>query len=223
MTVREKKELALTLTRRLCEVYPSGECALEYNGDAWRLLCMAILSAQCTDKRVNEVSVELFSRFPTAEALADAPLDDIAEIIRPCGLYTAKAKHLKESSRILVSDFGGELPSDMDSLLTFSGVGRKVANLLRGDIFGLGGIVVDTHFMRICARLGFYPETLRDPAKIERIFTPLLAREYHTGLCHRIVFFGRDYCSARSPLCTECPINDICRKYQKGNKDRRIK
>ena len=116
---------------------------------------------------------------------------------------------------MLVDEFDGELPSDMQSLLSLPGVGRKIANLLRGDVFGLGGIVTDTHFIRICARLGFYSESERDPHKVERIFTPLLPTEMQTDFCHRIVFFGREYCRAQSPRCDVCPLCDLCQKHRR--------
>ena len=210
MTQKEKKELARHTAAVLAELYPSAECALMWQGEPWKLLCMARLSAQCTDKKVNSVCERLFAVYPTPEVLAAAELEDIEEIIRPCGLYRMKAKNLRDSMIMLMEKYGGVLPSDMDELLSFPGVGRKIANLLRGDIFGLGGVVCDTHFMRICARLGFYPESLRDPYKIERLFEPLLAREEQTDFCHRIVWFGREVCTAQRPRCDVCALSDCC-------------
>ncbi len=217
MTLSQQKKLALEISTALEELYPEAECALKWQGDPWRLLVMSRLSAQCTDKKVNAVSAALFSKYPTPEAMAEAELSDIEKLIRPCGLYRKKAENLRDSSRMLLEDFGGELPSDMDALLSFPGVGRKIANLLRGDVFGIGGIVTDTHFIRICGRLGFYPEAEKNPAKIERIFTPLLPQELHTDFCHRIVMFGRDVCKAQSPECITCHLKGkgLCKKGKK--------
>lgn len=216
MTQREKKQLAVKVADVLSEVYPNAECALEWGGrEPWRLLVMSRLSAQCTDKKVNDVSRTLFERYPTARAMAEADIGELESIIRPCGLYRMKAKNIKEALRQLIDDFGGELPSDMDALLSLSGVGRKIANLLRGDVFGLGGVVTDTHFIRICRRLGFYSDKITDPKKIEAIFIPLLPTEMQTDFCHRIVFFGREYCSSQSPKCAVCPLIELCKYKEK--------
>ena len=177
---------------------------------------MARLSAQCTDARVNIVCRELFAEFPTAGAMAEGDLARIEELVRPCGLFRTKAKSIKEMSEIIVSRFSGEIPSDMDELLALPGVGRKIANLIRGDLYGLGGIVADTHCIRICGRLGFYPESEKDPVKVEKILTPLVPTEEQTDLCHRLVWFGRETCMARSPRCKECILNDVCKKANKN-------
>ena len=218
MTNKEKKQLALRTDEVLAELYPTAECALEWGGEPWKLLIMARLSAQCTDKKVNDVSKKLFALYPTPEAVASAAVEDIEEIIRPCGLYRMKAKNICECMRILTEKYGGELVSDMDTLLSFPGVGRKIANLLRGDIFGIGGIVCDTHFIRITGRLGFHPESMSDPYRIEKLFDPLLPKERQTDFCHRIVWFGRDVCKASSPRCGDCPLRDECRYNKKINK-----
>ena len=216
MTQKQKKQHAQKVAEALCELYPDAECALEWGGrEPWRLLVMSRLSAQCTDKKVNDVSRTLFRAYPTMQEMAAADLETLESIIRPCGLYRMKARNIKESIRQLIEDFDGVLPSDMDSLLSLSGVGRKIANLLRGDVFGLGGIVTDTHFIRICRRLGFYSDRVTDPKKIEELFTPLLPREMHTDFCHRIVFFGREYCSAQSPKCSTCPLSELCKYKEK--------
>ncbi len=214
MTKTEMKRKAEETAALLAELYPEAECALKWEGDPWRLLVMSRLSAQCTDKKVNLISVPLFEKYPTPEAMAKAELCELEEIIRPCGLFRMKAKNLRDSSLLLLEKYNGILPSDMDELLSLPGVGRKIANLLRGDVFGLGGIVTDTHFIRICGRLGFYPEKEKDPHKIERIFTPLLAEDMHTDFCHRIVMFGRDVCRAQSPLCEQCKLKEagLCKK-----------
>ena len=200
---------------RLEARYPSAECALEYGGEAWKLLVMGRLSAQCTDVRVNIVCRELFSKYPTYSALADAPLEDIEEAVKPCGLYHTKAKNIKDSCAMLRDEFGGVLPDTMDELLRFPGVGRKIANLLLGDVYKKPAIVTDTHCIRICGRLGFYPESLKDPYKTELILTKLCEPQKQSDFCHRIVFFGRDVCSARSPKCGECPLSDLCEHFKK--------
>ena len=205
----------LEIIAALKEIYPNAECALEYGGDPWRLLVMGRLSAQCTDARVNVVCRELFSVFPTAESMAYGELSRIEEIIKPCGLYRMKAQNIKDASRMLVEDFGGVLPSDMDDLLKFPGVGRKIANLLIGDIFGGDAVVCDTHCIRICGRFGMYPESLKDPTKIEKILRELIPTGEGADFCHRIVWFGRDTCTARSPLCTACPIRGLCARGTK--------
>jgi len=218
VTKREKKQRLSLIVDRLKTVYPDAECALEYGGDPWRLLIMGRLSAQCTDARVNNVSKELFSVYPTAEAMANAPISDIERIIKPCGLYKMKADNIKEASKMLLEKYGGELPDEMDELLKLPGVGRKIANLLLGDIFGKPAIVCDTHCMRICGRFGMYPEGLRDPVKIEKILTELMDTNEGSDFCHRIVLFGRDTCDARKPLCLECPLCDLCLHYETEEK-----
>lgn len=210
-----KKERMTEVIRILKENVRS-DCALEYEGDPFKLIVMARLSAQCTDARVNIVSKGLFKRYPSALEMANADLCELEEIIKPCGLYHTKAKSLIEMSQSLINDFEGTVPSDMDALLSLSGVGRKIANLIRGDLFGLGGVVADTHCIRICGRLGFYPETLKDAVKVEKILTPLVPSEEQTDLCHRLVWFGRDVCTARSPKCNACPLAENC----KGNRNK---
>ena len=149
MTKSEKKKRLSLIIERLKEIYPDAECALHYDGDPWKLLVMGRLSAQCTDARVNLVCEELFKRFPDAESMAYGDLKEIEEIIKPCGLYRMKADNIREASRMLLTDFGGELPDNMDDLLKLPGVGRKIANLLLGDVFGKEAIVCDTHCIRI--------------------------------------------------------------------------
>ncbi len=210
MTEQQKKERIAAIVARLEELYPAAECALEYQGEPWRLLIMGRLSAQCTDARVNIVCRDLFAHFPTLSELADAPLSEIEEIVRPCGLFHTKAANIKDSCLMLRDEYGGELPSDMDELLKFPGVGRKIANLLRGDIFGLPAIVADTHCIRICGRFGMYPEELKTPEKVEMILSRLVEAEKQSDFCHRVVLFGREFCTARSPRCEECPLRDLC-------------
>ncbi len=211
---KSKKERLALIIARLEEIYPDSFCALEYGGDPWRLLVMGRLSAQCTDARVNIVCKELFATYPDAASLANAPLSDVERIIRPCGLYHTKAESIIEASRMLCEEYGGVLPDSMDELLKFAGVGRKIANLLLGDIYHKPAIVADTHCIRICGRLGFYPETLKDPYKVELILSELAPPEKQSDFCHRIVQFGRDVCSARSPKCLGCPLGEYCKKNQ---------
>lgn len=215
MTKKEKKERLAAIVDRLKTVYPEAVCSLEYEGDPWRLLVMGRLSAQCTDARVNIVCRELFSEFPNAESLAYAELSRVEEIVKPCGLFRTKAESIIAASRMLVEDFGGELPDTMDELLLFPGVGRKIANLLLGDIFAKPAVVCDTHCIRICGRLGMYPEKEKDPTKIERILTELIDPAEGSDFCHRIVLFGRDVCTARSPLCEGCPLSELCEKNRR--------
>lgn len=210
MTKKEKRERLCAIDRALAALYPRAECALEYGGDPWRLLVMGRLSAQCTDKKVNIVSKELFFAFPNARAMADGDIAQIERIIKPCGLYRMKAANIKEASRILVDDMNGELPDTMEGLLKLPGVGRKIANLLLGDVFGKPAIVCDTHCIRICGRLGMYPESLKDPTKIEFILRDLMDAARGSDFCHRIVLFGREICTARSPMCESCPLGELC-------------
>lgn len=188
--------------------YPAAECALRWQGDPWRLLVMAILSAQCTDARVNLVSETLFAHYPDAASLAAAPAAAIENEIRPCGFYHTKAASLRATAILLLEDYGGTVPSDMDALLTLPGVGRKIANLIRGDVFGLPGIVADTHCIRLSGRLGFVPAAEKNPQKVERALTAVIPPEEQSDFCHRLVMFGREICSARSPRCGECPFRD---------------
>ena len=207
---KARTERFALIVGELERLYPEAECALEYGGEPWRLLVMGRLSAQCTDARVNIVCRELFERFPTCEALADAPLDEIEAIVRPCGLFRTKAANIKDACRMLCEDFGGVLPDNMDDLLRLPGVGRKIANLLLGDIYKKPAIVADTHCIRICGRLGAYPETLKDPHKVEIILSELIEPEKQSDFCHRIVQFGRDTCTARSPKCDACRLRELC-------------
>ena len=217
MTKAEKKKRLSEIIERLKEIYPEAECALHYGGDPWKLLVMGRLSAQCTDARVNIVCEELFRVFPTAEAMASGDITEIERIVKPCGLYHTKAESIKAASIMLINDFGGQLPDNMDDLLKFPGVGRKIANLLLGDVFGKEAIVCDTHCIRICGRLGMYPEKLKDAAKVEKILRELMDLKEGSDFCHRIVFFGREVCSARNPGCDSCPLADLCLKREKEN------
>lgn len=208
----DKKKAAL-IVAELEKIYPEAQCALQSGGDGWKLLIMGRLSAQCTDARVNIVCNSkggLFERFPTLESVADCDLSELEEIVRPCGLYRTKAKNIRDACRMLVDDYNGVIPDDMDELLKLPGVGRKIANLLLGDIYRKPAIVADTHCIRICGRLGFYPESVKDPVKVEKILAPVIEPEKSADFCHRIVNFGRDVCTARSPKCGDCPLSGLC-------------
>jgi endonuclease-3 len=214
MNKKEKITRMAQIVEALKEVYPTAECALAYEGDPWKLLVMGRLSAQCTDARVNLVCKELFAKYPNAQAMAEAPLSDIEEIVRPCGLYRMKAESIQNASKMLLEEYGGILPNDMDELLRLPGVGRKIANLLLGDIYHQPAIVADTHCIRICGRLGMYPMTWKDPHKVERTLSELVAGEESSDFCHRIVNFGREWCTARAPHCETCPLAErgLCEK-----------
>ncbi|MBE6713855.1 MAG: endonuclease III [Ruminococcaceae bacterium] len=210
------KERAARVLAALEELYPNAACSLEADGDPWKLLVMARLSAQCTDERVNIISKGLFEAFPTAGKMADGPIEEIEGLIKSCGLYRGKAKSIKETSKIIAEKYACRVPDTMEELLALPGVGRKIANLILGDVYNKGGIVSDTHCMRICGRLGFYPEDKKDPRLTERIMTPLIDKEKQSGFCHRLVLFGRDICTARSPKCRQCPMRDFCLHFEKA-------
>ena len=198
------------IVERLKDIYPESVCALEYGGEPWKLLVMGRLSAQCTDARVNIVCRELFKKYPTADALADADIGELEEIVRPCGLFRTKADSIKRACIMLRDDFGGVIPETMDELLLLPGVGRKIANLLLGDIYKKPAIVADTHCIRICGRFGMYDTKLKDPTKVEMIMRELVEPAEQSDFCHRIVQFGRDRCTARSPKCDGCPLRELC-------------
>ncbi len=207
MTKSQKKERMIKIVEALEELYPEALCSLEYEGDAWKLLVMGRLSAQCTDERVNIVCRDLFKSFPNARSMANAPIEEIEEIVKPCGLFRMKAKNIKDASIRLIRDYDGQVPSDIDELLKFEGVGRKIANLLLGDLYKKPAIVADTHCMRICGRFRMYKEGMKDPYKTELILGELVEPKEQSDLCHRLVLFGREYCTARAPRCGECPLN----------------
>lgn len=208
---KAKRERMARIVAALEEIYPRSVCALEYEGEPWKLLVMGRLSAQCTDARVNIVCKTLFGEFPTLSDLADAPIERIEDIVRPCGLFRTKAANIKDACTMLRDEYGGVLPDSMDELLKFAGVGRKIANLLLGDIYHQAAVVADTHCIRICGRLGMYPESLKDPYKVELALSELIEPEKQSDFCHRIVQFGRDVCSARAPKCESCPLGELCK------------
>ncbi|NCA67848.1 MAG: endonuclease III [Clostridia bacterium] len=194
--------IAADVVKAFYEEYQPLECALEYGGDAFKLLIMAILSAQCTDRQVNAVSAELFRRFPDARSIAESEPGELEKYIYSTGFYNTKAKSIRSCCRTLIDEFGGSVPFEMSDLLKLGGVGRKVANLIRGDIFGLGGIVADTHMIRISNRLGLVNS--KNPYIVEKTLSPLIPLELQSGFCHRTVVFGREICRAKKPKCGEC-------------------
>jgi endonuclease-3 len=201
---------AAEVCRRLEAYYPDAQCALESGGDPWRLLVMARLSAQCTDARVNVVCRDLFAAYPDAAAMAAASEESVEELIRPCGLFRTKAESIRAFSRVITEEYGGRVPDTMEELLALPGIGRKIANLILGDVYGKGGIVADPHCIRICGRLGFYPEDQRDPLATERAMSPLVPADQQSDFCHRLVLYGREVCTARAPKCAECVLKDVC-------------
>ena len=205
ISLTQRKKRAQEVILVLSEIYPDADCTLSSGGDAWKLLEMTRLAAQCTDKRVNEVSVGLFEKYPTPQAMAEADISELEEIVKPCGLYHMKAKDLKESSRQIVEEFGGKVPDNMEDLLKLSGVGRKIANLILGDIYDKPGIVSDTHCIRISRRLGL--TDTKDPKKNEEQLSEIIPVKERAVFCHRLVDFGRDTCRAKNPLCENCPFN----------------
>lgn len=215
LTQKQKKEKISAIVHALKEIYPSALCSLEYEGEGWKLLVMGRLSAQCTDERVNIVCRDLFKEYPTAKSLADAPIEEIERLVKPCGLYKMKASSIKASMNRLINDYNGVIPDNMEELLKFEGVGRKIANLLLGDLYHKPAIVADTHCMRICGRFGMYKEGQKDPLKTERIMSALIEPSEQSDFCHRMVLFGREYCTAKNPKCNICPIYELC----KGDKE----
>jgi endonuclease-3 len=193
---------------RLLATYPDAHCALDFT-NAYELLCATILSAQCTDKRVNMVTPSLFAKYPNAPALAAARQEDVEEIIRSTGFFRSKAKSLIGMAAALVERHGGEVPADMDALVVLPGVGRKTANVILGNAFGRNdGIVVDTHVTRLANRLGLASGD--DAVKLERALQPLFPQERWTMLSHLLIEHGRQICDARKPRCGECPLEDVC-------------
>lgn len=212
MPMRTKAD-AKTIVELLKQAYPLAECSLTYD-DAWQLLVSVRLSAQCTDARVNIVTAELFARYPTLEALAGAGAEAIEAIVKPCGLGKSKARDIAAMTRMLIDEYGGKVPQAMEDLLRLPGVGRKSANLIRGDIFGLPAVVADTHCIRMANRLGFVTDCT-DPVKVERALVKVLPPEESNDFCHRCVLHGRAVCTARKAMCENCCLRAVCRTGRK--------
>ncbi len=191
----------------LKKLYPEAVCSLDYT-EPLHLLIATRLAAQCTDARVNLVTPVLFSKYPTLEALSEAPVEDIEEIIKSCGLYKTKAKDISALCKMIRYDLGGVMPDTLEGLIKLPGIGRKTANLMMGDVYGQPAVVADTHCIRISNRLGLCDS--KDPYKVEQQLRAICDPAESNDLCHRFVLFGRDICTARSPKCSECPIADLC-------------
>ena len=196
------------IIEELKKLYPDAICSLDYRKD-YELLFSVRLAAQCTDARVNLVTPALFERFPTLEAFAAATPDEVGEYVRSCGFWRAKAKDIVGSAQMLLSDFGGRVPDNMDDLLRLPGVGRKTANLILGDVYGQEGYVCDTHCIRITGRLGI-TDGSKDPLKVEQQLRKVIPPEESNNFCHRMVLHGRALCMARGPQCGECPLKELC-------------
>lgn len=207
LTTEEKRIRAEKAVDILKERYPDAVCALNFGGDPWRLLVMGRLSAQCTDARVNIVCEELFRRFSDAKTMAAAPVEEIEKLVFSCGVYKVKAQNIKDFSAIICERFGGKVPDTMEDLLTLPGVGRKIANLILGDIYGKPAIVADTHCIRISNRLGLCDS--KTPEKVEKTLVSLVPPEEQSDFCHRLVMFGREVCDAKKPKCEECPFKNF--------------
>lgn len=206
-----KEELALEVIERLKKEYPLAQCTLDYD-QAWKLLVSVRLAAQCTDARVNVVVEDLYAKYPDVEALAEAPVEAIEEIVRPCGLGKSKARDISACMKILRDQYQGKVPENFDALLKLPGVGRKSANLIMGDVFGKPAIVTDTHCIRLVNRIGLV-DGIKEPKKVERALWKIIPPEEGSDFCHRLVYHGRDVCTARTaPFCEKCCLKDICEK-----------
>lgn len=204
------------MNRRLAEAYPDARCELDFTTPL-ELLVATVLSAQCTDVRVNQVTPRLFARFPDARSYLEADPEEIEEIIRPTGFFRQKTRSIQGIARALVERHGGQVPGRMEDLVALPGVGRKTANVVLGNAFGVPGITVDTHLGRLARRLGWTKET--DPVKVEHAVGDLLERKEWTMASHRLVIHGRRVCHSRRPACGACPVADLCPSYGIGETD----
>ena len=206
-----KKQRALIVIERLREAYPDADCTLEYE-EAWKLLVSVRLAAQCTDARVNQIVPKLYEKYPDIDALAAATAEEIEEIVRPCGLGKSKARDINACMKMLRDEYESKVPEDFDALLRLPGVGRKSANLIMGDVFGEPAIVTDTHCIRLVNRMGLV-EGIKEPKKVEMELWKIIPPEEGSDFCHRLVWHGREVCTARTqPYCDKCCLNDICKK-----------
>ena len=210
MNIKDKKALALCIVDRLKKEYPDTVCTLDTRV-AWKLLVSVRLAAQCTDERVNIIVEKLFAKYPGIKELADAGVDDIEAIVRPCGLGRSKARDISACMKMLYNDYNCQVPDTMEELLKLPGVGRKSANLILGDIYGKPAIVTDTHCIRLSNRMGLV-DGIKDPKKVEMELIKLIPPEESNNFCHRLVDHGRAVCTARTtPYCDRCCLNDICK------------
>lgn len=211
----DRKKLALEIIERLKTEYPDAVCSLDYD-QAWKLLVSVRLAAQCTDARVNQVVKGLFEKYPDMDALAEAPVEEIEKIVRPCGLGNSKARDISACMKMLKEEYGGKVPDQFEELLKLPGVGRKSANLIMGDVFGKPAIVTDTHCIRLTNRMGLVDQ-IKDPKKVEMELWKIIPPEEGSEFCHRLVWHGREVCTARTrPYCDKCCIKDICPKIGAG-------
>ncbi len=204
----DKKELAAVCVQKLKEEYPGAKCSLEYK-DPLQLLISVRLAAQCTDARVNMVTPKLFERFPTLDAFCESEEEEIAELIKSCGLYKSKARDIYKMVRVLRDEYGGVVPDTIEELVKLPGVGRKTANLIVGDVYHKPAIVTDTHCIRICGLLGLTDN--KEPYKVEKDLRAVIDPDEGNDFCHRLVLHGRAVCVARRPKCDACCMNDVCR------------
>lgn len=206
-----KKQLALEVIERLKKEYPLADCTLDYDA-AWKLLVSVRLAAQCTDARVNVVVEGLFAKYPSVQDLADAPVEDIEAIVKPCGLGKSKARDISACMKMLRDQYDCKVPEDFDALLALPGVGRKSANLIMGDVFGKPAIVTDTHCIRLVNRMGLV-DGIKEPKKVEMALWKLIPSDEGSDFCHRLVYHGRAVCTARTtPDCGNCCLKDVCKK-----------
>lgn len=209
--ITAKRKLALTVIERLKQEYPETDCTLDYN-EAWKLLVSVRLAAQCTDARVNVVVVKLYEKFPDVASLAAAPVEEIEEIVKPCGLGHSKARDISACMKMILEKYGGNVPDDFNELLLLPGVGRKSANLIMGDVFGKPAIVTDTHCIRLVNRIGLV-DGIKEPKKVEMVLWEIIPDTEGNDFCHRLVAHGRAVCTARTnPYCDKCCLNEICAK-----------
>lgn len=210
-----KKEKINFIIKELNRLYPTAECALHYT-HPYELLIATRLSAQCTDERVNKVTPALFAKYPTLEAFASADFDELCEMVHSCGFYRGKAKSIIEMSQTILEKYQGKVPDTIEELTTLSGIGRKTANLICGDIYGKPAIIADTHCIRLSNRLGL--ANSQNPEIVERQLKASIPPEHQTKFCHNLVHHGRATCNARKPLCENCPLTAVCNHYKSMNK-----
>ena len=205
-----KKDVVIEIIEKLTKSYPEAKCSLDFS-TPFEMMIAVMLSAQCTDERVNLTTPSLFAKYNTPEKMANAPIEELEELVHPCGFYKNKAKNMKLASQKLLNDFNGKVPNTMEELITIPGVGRKSANVIMLEAFNNPqGIAVDTHVKRISNRIGFSKQS--EPEKIEQDLLKQIPKEYYKDVNHLLIYHGRSICTARNPKCSKCPIFEICKK-----------